>query len=163
MKNIFTAAVLIILALSSLGGANSGSDLPAVLSEIEGARPDKYFKKITDIPIPIKKAFGEAMSNKQFNMADSGGAWNKTDVVTNSSLPFRRLIWAVKIKRYYIIHYEMGGRGYSTHYLIAASAGGKDNWSVLWSAAALESSRDFPAFIADLKKGKLDSDPKISH
>jgi hypothetical protein len=163
MKNMLTMAILIILALSSLSGATSASDLPAVLTEIEGAKPNKYFKKVKDIPIPVKQAFGQTMQSKEFDMADRGGAWNKTDVVTNPSLPFRRLIWAVEIKGYYVIHYEMGGIGYSTHYLIAALDRGKDKWSVLWSAAAFESSRDFPAFIADLKKGKLNSDPKISH
>ena len=163
MKNILTIAILIILALSSLGGGTSAIDLPTVLTEIEGTKPDKYFKKLKDIPIPVKRAFGQAMHTKELDMADSGGAWNMTDVVTNPSLPFRRLIWAVETKGYYVIHYERGGRGYSTHYLIAGPDRDKDKWSVLWSAVAFERSRDFPAFIADLKKGKLDSDPKLSH
>jgi hypothetical protein len=81
-----------------------------VLTEIEGVKPDQYIKKVKDIPMPVKKAFGQAMGAKQFDMADTGGAWNKTDVVTNPSLLFRRLIWAVETTGYYVIHYEMGGR-----------------------------------------------------
>ena len=163
MKNTLTIMALMILAVSSLTAATSPGDLPAALSGIEGAKPEKYFKKIKDIPNPVKEAFGKAMPNKEFNMADSGGAWNKTDIVTNPSLPFRRLIWAVEIKGYYVIHYEMGGRGYSTHYLIAASDGEKEKWFVFWSAAAFEIARDYPAFITDLKKGKLDTNPRLIH
>jgi len=163
MKNIVTILLFIIPALSSFGGTTSASDLPAVLTEIEGARPNKYLNKVKDIPIPVKKAFAQAMFGKEFKMADRGGAWNKTDVVTNPSLPFRRLIWAAEIKGYYVIHYEWGGYAYSTHYLIAARDREKDKWSVVWSAAAFERSRDFPAFITDLKKGKLNSDFKLGH
>jgi hypothetical protein len=163
MKNMWPITILIVLALNNLGADTLANDLPAVIAQIEGEKPDKYLTEIKDIPIPVQNALGQAMRSKEFKMADRGTPWNKTDVVTNPSLPFRRLIWAIEIKQYFVVHYELGGYGYSTHYMVAARDKEKQKWSVLWSAAGFEISRNFPAFIADLKKGKLDSDPKISH
>jgi hypothetical protein len=96
-------------------------------------------------------------------MADYRGAWNKTDYVQDASLPFRRLIWAVTIKDYYIIHYEKGGFGYSTHYLVAAPDRNTKKWKVLWAGVAFERGQDYPAFISALKKRKLDSNPSLGH
>ncbi len=155
MRNIITIAFLVVLTVTSLFCTASAKDTPAVFAEIEGAKPDKYIKRVKDIPLPVRKVLAQEMHIKRFNMADSGGAWNATDSVSDSSLPFSRLIWAVEIRGYYIIHYETGGLIYGTHFLIGAVDDKMEEGSVLWTADARESYRDFPAFIAEFKKGRL--------
>ncbi len=45
--------------------------------------------------------------------ANPNEPFEKTDVVTNPSWPFARLIFAGFSKNYFFIYYEQGGRGYS--------------------------------------------------
>src|SRR5436309_12102174 len=50
-------------------------------------------------------------------LAEPGQKWGATDVITDASLPRKRLIWAVVAGEYYVVHYERGGRGHSFHVL----------------------------------------------
>jgi hypothetical protein len=45
--------------------------------------------------------------------ANPNEPFEKTDIVTNPSWPFARLIFAGFSKDYFFIYYEQGGRGYS--------------------------------------------------
>jgi hypothetical protein len=59
-------------------------------------------------------------------MADIGQRWEATDVITNDTLPRKRLIWAAVYQDYYLVRYEKGGRGHRLHVLLAqARAGGE--------------------------------------
>src|SRR5690348_9701135 len=39
-------------------------------------------------------------------LADPGGKWEATDVISDPSLPRKRLIWAAAAGEYYVVHYE---------------------------------------------------------
>jgi hypothetical protein len=148
--------ILNTLIFGSIASTALSSDFPKVLKEIEGAVPDKYIIRTCDIPDPVKDAFGNEMPGKIFIMADSGKDWNKTDVVRDPTLPFRRLVWAVKIKEYYVVHYEEGGIVYRACYMIASSDRKSMKYSVIWAATSPNISKDYPTFIKNLKKGYLE-------
>src|SRR5690348_9612548 len=46
-------------------------------------------------------------------LAEPGQKWEATDVISDPSLPRKRLIWAAVAGEYYVVHYERGGRGHS--------------------------------------------------
>jgi hypothetical protein len=46
-------------------------------------------------------------------IANPGQAFEMTDVITDPSLPFIRLIFAGYSSKYFFIYYEQGGRGYN--------------------------------------------------
>jgi hypothetical protein len=147
---IFNTPIFGCIASTALSG-----EIPKALKEIEEAVPEKYIMKTCDIPDPVKIAFGNEMPGKIFTMADSGKDWNKTDVVHDQSLPFRRLVWAVKIRDYYVIHYEEGGIVYRACYMVASTERKSMKCSVIWSATSPNISKDYLTFIKNLKKGYL--------
>src|SRR5437870_10083441 len=51
-------------------------------------------------------------------LAEPGQKWEATDVITDASLPRKRLIWAATDAEYYVVYYERGGRGHSCHVLV---------------------------------------------
>ena len=162
-KYLFILIGLAFTAISRVFEAASPHAFPAQLSGLEDAKPDKYYNKVKDIPTPVMDAFRKALGGQELRMADSDGAWNKTDVVDDPSLPFRRLIWAAQIKGRYVIHYEMGGVRYNTRYMIATPDEGGEKWVVLWAASGSKPVPDYSAFIADLKDGKLNIDSRMIH
>jgi hypothetical protein len=156
LKNIPITIILNTLVFSSIASTALSGDFPKAIKEIEGSVPDKYIIRTNDIPDAVKIAFGNEMPGKIFSMADSGKEWNKTDVVRDPTLPFRRLVWAVKIKEYYVIHYEEGGIVYGAYYMIASLDRKSMKYSVIWAATSPNISKDYPGFIKDLKKGYLE-------
>jgi hypothetical protein len=95
------ADILITLASTMIGTLAKGATtnlIPRVLSGLQDSKPDTYYSKVKDIPTLIMDAFQKAMGVRELRMADSGGAWNMTDVVDDPSLPFCRLIWVAEIK-----------------------------------------------------------------
>ena len=138
MKPIMYLIFFIALASAGISAPAKGARtnlLPPQLSGSEDGTPDRYYSKVKDIPKPVMNAFRKAMGGHEPKMADSGGAWNKTDVVDDPSLPFCRLIWAAEIKGCCVIHYETGGVRYSTRYMIAAPDERGEKWVVLWAAS----------------------------
>jgi hypothetical protein len=159
--------IFITLASTMIGtlakGATTTNLIPSVLSGLQDSKPDTYYSKVKDIPTPIMDAFQKAMGVRELRMADSGGAWNMTDMVDDPSLPFCRLIWAAEIKGCCVIHYETGGVRYGTQYMIAAPDEIGERWVVLWAASGSNPVRDYPAFIAELKDGKIHTDSRMIH
>jgi hypothetical protein len=151
------------IVISTPANGATTSPLPPPLSGLGDANPDHYYNRVKDIPTHIIEAIQEAIGTRELRMADSGCAWNKTDVVDDPSLPFSRLIWAAELNGCCVIHYETGGVRYGTHYVIAARISGGDKWVVVWAASGSEQARDYAAFMADLKNGKLQADPRMLH
>ena len=52
-------------------------------------------------------------------LAEPGQKWNATDVITDPTLPAKRLIWAATSGEYYVVHYERGGIAHTFHILVA--------------------------------------------
>ena len=88
-------------------------------------------------------------------LAEPGQNWNATDVVTDPTLPWKRLIWAATGVDYYVAHYERGGIGHSFHILVAKLANGDAKPKVAWRAVG-RPLKDYRAFLDALRTGKLD-------
>jgi hypothetical protein len=88
-------------------------------------------------------------------MADPGQKWNATDVIIDSTLPGKRLIWAAVGGEYYVVHYERGGIAHTFHILIARLTKDDSKPKVVWRALG-GPFKDYTAFVGALRSGKLD-------
>ncbi len=130
---------------------------------------DSQRKLLADVtlfrPLQSKSEIPSAVlvlcSDLNGRMADIGERWEATDVITNETLPRKRLIWAVVHQDYYLVHYERGGRGHSFHVLLAQLKAGKKA-DVLWRAVG-EKYLDISAFSRALKNNQMDDDPKLAY
>src|SRR6266581_6316264 len=52
-------------------------------------------------------------------LAEPGQNWNATCVITDPTLPGKRLIWGAVGGECYVVHYERGGIAHSFHILVA--------------------------------------------
>jgi hypothetical protein len=89
-------------------------------------------------------------------LAEPGQKWEMTDYITDSSLPRKRLTWAVTNDECFVVHYERGGYAHSFHVLIATLKPGETKPNVVWRGVG-SSLKDFRAFLDALKsKDALD-------
>ena len=129
-------------------------------TDLKDAKPQKYIKKVKEIPPPVLEAVRDSIHEKEFQIADNEAEWNSSTYP--SPLPFRRLIWAVQVKGCYVIHYEMGGSTVNTHYLVVGPGEDGKKWKVLWSAlsfSAADIARDYSEFMKVVETGDLKSNP----
>jgi len=87
-------------------------------------------------------------------LAEPEQKWEATDVITDSSLPRRRLIWAATDGEYYVVHYEGGGRGHSFHVLITTFTKRDTKPRDAWRGVG-DRLKNFSAFLRALQSGKL--------
>ena len=83
-------------------------------------------------------------------LAEPGHEWEATDVIMDSMLPTKRLIWAVVGGEYYVVHYERGGRGHTFHVLVATFKQGDPEAKVIWRGVGGHF-EDFKSFFEALK------------
>ena len=95
-------------------------------------------------------------------LAEPGQKWEATDVITDSSLPRKRLVWATVAGDYYVVHYERGGRGHSFHILVATLAKGDPKPKIVWRGVGGRL-KNYSAFLEALRSGKLDDDLDYTH
>ena len=95
-------------------------------------------------------------------LAEPGQKWQVTDVVTDATLPWKRLVWAFTNGDYYVVHYERGGRGHSFHVLVCRLKSGDSKPSFVWRGVGGQL-KDFGAFIDAIKHGKLDDRLEYAH
>jgi hypothetical protein len=95
-------------------------------------------------------------------LAERGQKWEATDVISDPSLPHKRLIWAAVAGEYYVVHYERGGRGHSFHVVIATLAEGEQKPKFVWRGVG-DQLKDYPAFLDALRSGKLDDKLDYAH
>jgi len=88
-------------------------------------------------------------------LADPGQKWNATCVITDPTLPGKRLIWAAVSGEYYVVHYERGGIDHSFHMLVAKLIKNDAKPKLVWRAIG-GSLKDYAAFVEALRSGKLD-------
>ena len=110
-----TPASSLILMLCLLGSGCKGRETSTVttdLSKLHLQLADRSsanqveftpIKSVSALPETVRTRIGR-------DMANPGERFNATDVIV-SDLPMRRLIFAGKSDRYYLVHYEVGGRG----------------------------------------------------
>src|SRR5437764_2455447 len=95
-------------------------------------------------------------------LAEPGQKWEATDVISDSSLPRKRLIWAAVASEYYVVHYERGGRGHSFHVLVATLAKGEPKPKTVWRGVGGQLN-DYAAFLGALQSRKLDDTLDYAH
>jgi hypothetical protein len=94
-------------------------------------------------------------TNGNGKLAEPGQNWNATDVITDSTLPGKRLIWAAVGGDYYVMHYERGGIAHTFHILVARLMKDDGKPKTAWSAVG-GPFKDYEAFLIALRSGKLD-------
>lgn len=112
----------------------------------------------SDLPLPIVAL----CAGDKNNLAEPGGKWNATDVITDATLPGKRLIWAAVGGDYYVVHYERGGIAHTFHILVAKLANGETKPKLVWSAVGGPFD-DYAAFLQALRTGKLDDRMDYEH
>ena len=88
-------------------------------------------------------------------LAEPGQKWNATCVITDPSLPGKRLIWAAVGGDHYVVHYERGGIEHSFHILVAKLTKSDAKATLVWRAVG-GPLKDYAAFLDALRSGKLD-------
>jgi hypothetical protein len=111
-----------------------------------------------DLPPPVVAL----CADDNGKLADPGQNWNATDAVTDPTLPWKRLIWAAVGDDYYILHYERGGIDHSFHVLVATLTKNDAKPKVFWTGLG-GPFKDYAAFLAALKNGKLDDRLDYGH
>jgi len=102
----------------------------------------------TDLPRSIIALCGD-------EVAEPGQNWNATDVVTDRTLPAKRLIWAAIAGDYYVVHYERGGVAHTYHILVAKLEKGGTKAEIMWQAMG-GPFKDYAGFVDALRNEKLD-------
>jgi hypothetical protein len=95
-------------------------------------------------------------------IADPGQRWNATDVIVDTSLPGKRLIWGAIGGEYYVVHYERGGIAHTYHVLVAKLPKGGATPKVIWSAVG-GPFKDYTAFVDAFRTRKLDDRMDYAH
>jgi len=67
-------------------------------------------------------------------LAEPGQNWNATCVITDPTLPGKRLIWAAVGGEYYVVHYERGGIAHTFHILVAKLTKDDAKPMLIWRA-----------------------------
>ncbi len=88
-------------------------------------------------------------------LAEPGQNWQATDVITDPTLPGKRLIWAAVGDVYYVVHYERGGIAHTFHILVAKLGKNDAKPTMVWRAVG-GWLKDYAAFVDTLRSGKLD-------
>jgi len=93
-------------------------------------------------------------------IAEPGQNWQATDVITDSTLPGKRLIWAAVGGDYYVVHYERGGIAHTFHVLVATLT--NNDAKLVWRGVG-DPLKDYAAFLDALRSGKLDDRLDYAH
>jgi len=88
-------------------------------------------------------------------LAEPGQKWNATCVITDPTLPGKRLIWAALGGDYCVVHYERGGIAHTFHILVAKLGKNDARPAMVWRAVGGQF-QDYAAFLDALRNGKLD-------
>jgi hypothetical protein len=88
-------------------------------------------------------------------LAEPGQKWNVTDVITDPTLPGKRLIWGAIGGDYFVVHYERGGIAHTFHVLIAKLSKNDARAKAVWRAVG-GPFKDYRAFLDALRSEKLD-------
>jgi hypothetical protein len=95
-------------------------------------------------------------------LAEPGQNWNATCVITDPSLPGKRLIWAAVGGEYYVVHYERGGIAHSFHIVVGKLTKNDAQPKVVWRAVGTPL-KDYAAFLDALRHGKLHDSLDYAH
>jgi hypothetical protein len=149
MKQI-SLYVLFAVAIQSLCYADV-TKLPADdRRSLQDASRFHEVHSIGDLPSAIV-----ALCAEDGKLAEPVQNWNATCVITDPTLPGKRLTWAAIGGDYYVVHYERGGIAHSFQVLVAKLTKGDTKPSVIWRGVG-GPFKDYTAFLEALRNGKLD-------
>jgi hypothetical protein len=100
---------------------------------------------LAGLPAPIRDGTfllpdGKPLAGGGWVLAAPGGAWNPTDVVTDPSLPGRRLHFAVCDANACVLHYERGGIAHIHVVMSLTLKSGR--WKATWIAIGQPAMKD---------------------
>jgi hypothetical protein len=150
--NIRRFCILLGLLGSGLcyaGVANLTSEHRSIL--VDSARFELLY---TQINLPPEIAI--LCADKNGTIAEPGAAWEATDALSGSSKPRKRLVWVAASDDYYVVHYERGGIGRSSHIMMASLDSERGEWHAVWRAVRLRPLEDYNSFLDALMRGDLD-------
>lgn len=150
--------VLVAVAFPILCGAAVTKLSPVDRKVLEDSSPFQTVRGITNLP----PAVVALCADDKGRLAEPGGRWEATDVITDHTLPTKRLFWAAVGGEYWVVHYERGGRGHSFHVLVAKHGSVVTKTKVLWRGVG-EQLKDYTAFLAALASNKLDDRLDYAH
>jgi hypothetical protein len=151
MKNTIAATLGLLIGISAFGQ----SPPPAVIDQLGPDKSLKYVTKVSEIPKSVIEVMKTATRSNKLEMADKGGGWNPTDVIVNPELPRRRLIWAVETQKHFVVHYEQGGIGRSTLFLVVSPENDAGKRNLEWAVFSLREAKNLKEFLLMAKSGRL--------
>jgi hypothetical protein len=116
---------------------------PEVLHDLPTADFRHVVTRVKELPAPIRSALAKAIGQRSLFMADAGRPFQDTDFVIikpgYQPLPTRRLYFAFRTSRFFIVHYQAGGYESAAKTLVfsyQSSAAIRDIWGgVQWEPA----------------------------
>ena len=152
---------MLALALLLAGFTVAGAMTHLPVEARKALQANGSFKPILSVT-NLPDAIVALCADSNGKLADPGKQWQTSDLIVEPSLPQKRMIWAAFDGKYYVVHYERGGRGHSFHTLVATQQPAGSKALVVWRCVG-EKLNDFPAFVSAMEKGTLDDDPKVAH
>ena len=132
-----TLVVPILCLLWSSCKSRQTSSVAIDLTKLQWQLVDQSLpSKAEFMPIGSVAALPETVRSRiGREMANPGEEFNVTDVI-NSHLPMQRLVFAGASGSYYLVHYEVGGRG--LHYVTALFEVSGQKATPLWASVSAE-------------------------
>jgi hypothetical protein len=151
-------SLLAVIAFQSICFADV-TKLPA--DDQKALRDVSRFHEI-DTATNLPSAIFALCADYKGRLAEPGQKWEVTDVITDDTLPTKRLIWAVTDGDYYVVHYERGGYAHSFHFLVARLKAGESKPSFVWRGVGGRL-KDYSAFLETLPSGNIDDRLDYGH
>jgi len=153
MKTSFTLYLLLLITVAPLCHAEPDA---LAASDRKVLEEEGRFREVrTKSGLP--KAILDLCTDGGGAMAEPGQPFQVTDVVTDATLPGRRLSWGAISGDYYVVHYETGGIAHVYRFLVATMPKGAAQPKVLWREAGNVKCDDYKAFVEALRNHKFDS------
>jgi len=156
--NRFGQILIVVMAVQIVCGAEiaqlPGDDQKA-LSEVSHFQP---IHSVTNLP----RAVFSLCADFNGKLAESGQNWQVSDVVTDATLSWKRLIWAFTDGDYYVVHYESGGRGHSFHVMVCRLKAKANKPSFVWRGVG-DKLKDLGDFRDAIKNGKMEDGLTYAH
>jgi hypothetical protein len=149
----FVLCLLISIAFQALCLADV-SKLPA--DDQKALRDISRFHEVdgaTNLPVSVFALCADFKGR----LAEPGQKWQVTDVITDDTLAFKRMIWAVTDGEFYVVHYEEGGYAHSFYFLVAKLRAGESKPVFIWRGVPTVAKpfKDYSTFLEALQDGAL--------
>lgn len=117
---LMALVVLVGLAL----GPQANKDTAAQLERLVDGKRFESIAAVSALPAPVRAELARLMKQETLSMADPGQPFQVTDVVSDRTLPGRRLILAGQAGDIVVVHYESGGFAHLYKLLVLRVADG---------------------------------------